>query len=67
MINFICSFTKIILGIFKSKRFLICEIAMLKKEIEILKRKHKKKIITNHFDRLFFIILNKMANINCSV
>jgi len=36
---------------------------MLKKEIEILKRKCKKRIITNHFDRLFFTILNKVANI----
>ena len=48
---------------FKSKRNLVCEIAMLKKEIEILKRKRKKRIITNHFDRLFFIILNKVTNI----
>jgi hypothetical protein len=35
----------------------------LKKEIEILKRKRKKRVVTNHFDRLFFVILNKIANI----
>ena len=63
MINLISTFIKIILCIFKSKRILVCEIALLKKEIEILTRKRKKRIITNHFDRLFFTILNKVANI----
>ena len=63
MINFICTFIKIIISIFKSKRFLVCEIALLKKEIEILKRKRKKRIITNRFDRLFFVILNRIGNI----
>jgi hypothetical protein len=41
----------------------VCEIALLKKEIEILKRNIKKRTFTNHFDRLFFTILNKVANI----
>ena len=63
MFNLLCSCIKIILSIFKTKRFLICEIAMLKKEIEILKRKQKKKVNTNCFDRLFFVILHKIANI----
>ena len=63
MFNLLCSFIKIILSIFKTKRFLIFEMAMLKKEIEILKRKRKKKVNTNCFDRLFFVILHKIANI----
>jgi hypothetical protein len=63
MFNLLCSFIKKILSIFKTKRFLIFEIAMLKKEIEILKRKRKKKVNTNCFDRLFFVILHKIANI----
>ena len=63
MINLLCSLIKIILCIFKSKRILVCEIALLKKEIEILKRKRKKGIKTNCFDRLFFVILNKIGNI----
>jgi hypothetical protein len=63
MINLIVAFTSIFLSIFKSKKFLICEIALLKKDVEILKRKKKKRTLTNHFDRLFFVILNKIANI----
>ena len=46
MINLISTFIKIILCIFKSKRFLICEIALLKKEIEILKTKARVSFIT---------------------
>jgi hypothetical protein len=63
MINLIVAFTNIFLSIFKSKKSLICEIALLKKEIEILKRKRKKRALTNHFDRLFFVFLNKITNI----
>jgi hypothetical protein len=63
MIKFIVSFSNIFLSIYKSKKSLICEIALLKKEIEILKRKRKKRVLTNHFDRLFFVILNKITNI----
>ena len=63
MIKFIISFSNIFLSIYKSKKSLICEIALLKKEIEILKRKRKKRVLTNHFDRLFFVILNKITNI----
>jgi len=43
MVNLICALIKIILCIFKSKRILVCEIALLKKENEILKRKRKKR------------------------
>ena len=63
MINLMVAFTNIFISIFKSKKSLICEIALLKKEIEILKRKRKKRTLTNHFDGLFFVILNKIANI----
>ena len=63
MLNFIVTFTKIFLSIFKSKKSLICEIALLKKEIEILKRKRKKRTLTNHYYRLFFTLLNMLTNI----
>ncbi|MGD9202139.1 MAG: integrase core domain-containing protein [Chitinispirillia bacterium] len=63
MINFLYSIIKIILLIVKPKRKVICEIALLKKEIEILRRKRKKRINTNQFDRLFFLILNRIASI----
>ena len=64
MINFFYSITKLLLSIFRSKKYLICEIALLKKEIEILKRKNAvKRVVTNHFDRLFIIGLNKVLSI----
>jgi hypothetical protein len=63
MTAFLINFTNLFLKLFKSKKSLVCEIALLKKEIEILKRNIKKRTFTNHFDRLFFTILNKVANI----
>jgi hypothetical protein len=53
MTTFFINFTKLFLKLFKSKKSLVCEIALLKKEIEILKRNIKKRTFTNHFDRLF--------------
>ena len=64
MLNFFLSIIKLFLSIFRAKKSLICEIALLKKELEILKRKSAgKRVVTNHFDRLFIIILNKATNI----
>ena len=64
MINFLFSITKLLFCLFQSKKSLVCENVLLKKEIEILKRKTSgKRIFTSHFDRLFIIILNKTANI----
>ena len=64
MLNFFFSITKLFLSIFRSKKSLTCEIALLKKEIEILKRKNAgKKVVTNHFDRLFIVGLNKILSI----
>ena len=63
MLNFFFSITKLFLSFFQLKKTLICEIALLKKEIEILKRRNnKKRIVTNHFDRLF-VGLNKIISI----
>lgn len=54
MINFFISIIKLFLSTFKSKNMLICENALLKKEIEILRRKISgKRVFTSHFDRLF--------------
>ncbi len=64
MLNFFFSITKVFLSIFCTKKSLICEIALLKKEIEILKRKNGgKRVVTNHFDRLFIVGLNKILSI----
>ena len=64
MLNFFFSISKLFLSIFRTKKHLICEIALLKKEIEILKRKNAgKRVVTNHFDRLFIVGLNKILSI----
>ncbi len=49
MINFMLSFAGLFFNVFQSKKSLICEIEMLKKELQILKRKAmKKRISTTH-------------------
>ena len=64
MLHFFFSILKFFLSIFRSKKSLICEISLLKKEFEILKRTIAgKRVVTNHFDRLFIIILNKAATV----
>ncbi len=64
MINFILTFARLFFSVFQSKKMLICENAMLKKELQILRRKIKtKRIITTDKDRIFFTLLNIIANI----
>ena len=54
---------EVILSVVKSKKDLIVQIQLHKKEIEILKRQNKKRLKLQHFDRVIFSILSKIANI----
>ena len=63
MINLIVTVTHFFLLIFKSKKSLICEVAVLKKEVEILKRKRKNRTLTDNYDRVFFILIHLVQNI----
>ncbi|MGD9200978.1 MAG: hypothetical protein PVI26_05415, partial [Chitinispirillia bacterium] len=55
---------KLFFSIFKSKRSLICENALLKKDLQILNRSvTKKRISTTHKDKLFFTLLQTISNI----
>jgi len=50
-------------NIFKSKKKLLIENAVLKKQLEILTRKNKKQIRTDRSDRIIFSILNQIHDI----
>ena len=64
MIKLLIILAQLIFSLFKSKKTLVCENAILKKELQILKRGVKKKrISTTHSDRLFFTLLQKISNI----
>ena len=63
MLSFLTFLFKAILCVFKSKRELIIQIQLHKKEIEILKRQKKKRLRLNHFDRVIFSILGRIGNI----
>ena len=53
-----------IFSLFKSKKDLIIQNSLQKKEIEILLRKNQKKRIKfRHFDRIIFSLLNKIGHI----
>jgi putative transposase len=50
--------------VFFSRKHLVMKIAVIEKENEILKRRlGGKRITTNHFDRNFFLMLNKIMAI----
>ncbi len=65
MITLFLTFSKLFFNLCTSKKLLICENAMLKKELQILQRKEtmKAKICTSHQDRMFFTFLQVVANI----
>jgi hypothetical protein len=64
MIGFLTLLLKLFFCLFQSKKHLVGEIALLRKELEILKRrKTGKRIIVMPSDRVFFTILNKAADI----
>jgi len=60
----ILTLARLFFSIFRSKKSLICENALLKKELQILKRGiTKKRISTTHKDRLFFTLLQTISNV----
>ena len=61
MIQLAGLFFKLFFKLFLSRKHLAYKITMLEKENEILERRLAgKRIVTNHFDRLFFVFLNKI-------
>ena len=51
-------------SLFKSKKDLIIQNSLQKKEIEILlRKKHKKRLKLHHSDRIIFSLLNKVGHI----
>ena len=64
MIPFFTTVLRLFLQAFRSKRNILTENALLKKENEILARKMgKKRVHFNRFDKLFFVVLNGAADI----
>ena len=64
MFSLLTFLIRIICTLFKSKKELIIQLHVHKKELEILKRlNQKKRIKTKHYDRVIFSILNRIASI----
>jgi len=64
MITFFTTLLRLFLQAFRSKRNTLTENALLKKENEILARKMgKQKVHFNRYDKLFFVVLNRAADI----
>ena len=64
MLGLITFFFRLFFNLFLSRKRLAFKIAILEKENEILKRRLAgKRIITNHFDRLFFAVMNKIGSL----
>ena len=64
MFSLVTFLFKVIFDSLKSKKELIVQIHLHKKEIEVLKRQNqKKRLKLHHFDRVIFAILNRIGNI----
>ena len=64
MIAFFTTLLRLFLQAFRSKGNILTENALLKKENEILARKMgKKRVHFNRYDKLFFVVLNRAADI----
>lgn len=64
MTGFLTFLLKLFFCLFQSQKHLIAEIALLRKELEILKRRESgKRIVIRHSDQIFFSVLNKAAGI----
>ena len=58
----------LIFNLYKSKKELLVQISLHKKEIEILKRQHRKqRLVFQHSDRIIFFILNRIDQIKESI
>jgi hypothetical protein len=64
MIGFFMTLLRLFLQAFRSKRNILTENALLKKENEILARKMgKKRVHFDFYDKLFLVVLNRAADI----
>jgi len=64
MIIFLATLLRFFLRAFRSKRIILSENALLEKENEILLRRvGKQRVHFNIYDKLFFIVLNRAADI----
>ena len=64
MVAFFASLLRIFLQAFRSKRTIVSENALLRKENEILLRRvGKKRVQFGFYDKLFFVVLNRAADI----
>ena len=60
MLAFISAILNLMLSIARTKKCLICENAILRIELDILKRRDtRKKVTTNGLDRVFVVLLNR--------
>jgi hypothetical protein len=64
MVAFFSTLLRLFFHVFRSRRTILSEIALVKKENEILLRKMgKKKVHFGFYDRLFLVVLNKASDI----
>ena len=64
MISFLAILLRLFFQIFRSKRILLSENALLKKGNDILLRRvGKKRVHFNKCDKLFFVVLNRAADV----
>ncbi len=64
MVAFFSTLLRLFFQVFRSRRTILSEIALLKKENEILLRKMgKKKVHFGFYDKLFLVVLNRAADI----
>ena len=68
MFSIITFLFRVILNLIKSKKELIVQICLHKKEIEILERQNqKKRLKIQHCDRIILSILNRIGNIKDTI
>ena len=64
MVLFLASLLRFVLNLFSSRRSILSENAVLQKENEILLRKvGKKRVRFSFYDRFFFVVLNRAADV----
>ena len=64
MFSVLIFLTRAIFNLFRSKKNLLFQLCLLKKEIEILKRQNqKRKLIFKNSDRIVFAVMNKVNDI----
>ena len=64
MVLFLASLLRFFLNVFSSRQIILSENAVLQKKNEILLRKvGKKRVHFSFYDRLFFVVLNRAADI----